>query len=311
VLDGLEVRYARYASPPRSWSYATWGAWAAPAVRRELAERPADVIHAHYPVPAGDAARRAAPVAPVVVSVHSHDPLGGGGGLGRRALEHARLVLANSSGTARRCAAAGAREVRVVHLGTDVPSAVALPPAAPTLVTVAHLFARKRHADVLAAMALLRDRYQDLRYMVVGDGPERRALEGLAASLRVPVEFRGRLDPAEAASAAREGTLFVLPSVDEALGVAYLEGMAGGVPAIGCRGEAGPEEIAAAGEGMILVPPRSPAALAEAIDALLRDPSRLRALGEQARATVQRSFTWRRCGMETFAAYEDALARAT
>ena len=99
--------------------------------------------------------------------------------------------------------------------------------------------------------------------------------------------------------------------VDEALGVAYLEAMAGGLPAIGCRGEAGPEEIAAVGEGMVLVPPRSPTALAEAIDALLRDPSRLRALGQQARATVQRSFTWRRCGMETVAAYRDALARAT
>src|SRR5437763_1899653 len=83
---------------------------------------------------------------------------------------------------------------------------------------------------------------------------------------------------AEAASAARAATLFVLPSVDEALGVAYLEAMAGGVPAVGCRGEAGPEEIAAAGGGIVLVPPRSPAALAETIDALLSDRAGLHAL---------------------------------
>jgi glycosyltransferase involved in cell wall biosynthesis len=178
-------------------------------------------------------------------------------------------------------------------------------------VTVANLFARKRHADVLAAVALLRHRHPGLRYVIVGDGPERGRLEALAASLGVSAEFRGRLNPAEAASVAREGTLFVLPSVDEALGVAYLEAMAGGVPAIGCRGEAGPEEIAAAGDGMVLVPPRSPGELAEAIDVLLCEPERLRGLGQDARATVERCFTWGRCGAETVAAYEEALARAT
>ena len=65
--------------------------------------------------------------------------------------------------------------------------------------------------------------------------------------------------------------MFVLPSVDEAFGVAYVEAMAGAVPAIGCRGEAGPEEIAAAGGGMRLVPPADPEALARgAADAARR-----------------------------------------
>jgi teichuronic acid biosynthesis glycosyltransferase TuaC len=310
-LDGIDVHYAPYVSPPRPWSYGAWGAWAAPAVRRELAERPVDLIHAHYPVPAGDAVRRVSPATPLVLSVHSHDPLGGGGANARRALAHARLALANSSGTARRCIDAGARHTRVVHLGSDVPPSPVAPPAAPTLVTVAHLFARKRHADVLAAMALLRARQPALRYVIVGDGPERPRLEGLASSLGVEVEFRGRLAPEEAVGAARGATIFVLPSVDEALGVAYLEAMGGGVPAIGCQGEAGPEEISAAGGGIVLIPPRSPAALAETVDSLLRDPARLGTLGREARTTVERGFTWQRCGMETVAAYEAALAGAT
>jgi hypothetical protein len=37
VLDGIEVEYMRYLSPPRPWSYASWGAWAAPVLRRALA----------------------------------------------------------------------------------------------------------------------------------------------------------------------------------------------------------------------------------------------------------------------------------
>ena len=93
--------------------------------------------------------------------------------------------------------------------------------------------------------------------------------------------------------------------------MAYVEAMAGGVPAIGCRGEDGPEEIAAAGGGMTLVPPRQPQALAEEVDHLLADPSRLEAMGLQARRTVEREFNWPRCGRETVAAYREVLHRPT
>jgi glycosyltransferase involved in cell wall biosynthesis len=190
-----------------------------------------------------------------------------------------------------------------------VPGAPVVPETPPTLVSVAHLFARKRHADVLAALALLRHRHPALRYEVVGDGPERARLQSLATALGLDgrVRFRGQLAPAEAVATAQRATLFVLPSVDEALGVAYVEAMAGGVPAIGCRGEDGPEELAAAGGGIVLVPPRNPAALAEQIDSLLGDQARLHALRAQARATVERDFTWEQCGRETVAAYQAAL----
>jgi glycosyltransferase involved in cell wall biosynthesis len=84
--------------------------------------------------------------------------------------------------------------------------------------------------------------------------------------------------------------------------------MAGGVPAIGSRGEGGPQEIAAAGDGIRLVPPGDVEALAAEIDRLLTDESWARELGAAARATVEESFTWERCGRETVAAYESALA---
>src|SRR5205085_7258586 len=141
---------------------------------------------------------------------------------------------------------------------------------------------------------------------VVGDGPERGRIQSLARELGVGdrVELLGQLPPDRARAQAWRGTAFVMPSVDEAFGVAYVEAMAGGVPAIGCRGEGGPEEIAAAGGGIRLVPPRDPAALAVEIESLLRDPTRLADLGRQARETVEREFTWERCGEQTVAAYE-------
>jgi glycosyltransferase involved in cell wall biosynthesis len=96
-----------------------------------------------------------------------------------------------------------------------------------------------------------------------------------------------------------------LPSVDEAFGVAYVEALAHGVPAIGCAGESGPEEIAALGDGMLLVPPGDEAALAGAIERAIADP----ALPPAARATAAAHFTWEACGRATVAAYEAALAR--
>jgi glycosyltransferase involved in cell wall biosynthesis len=319
LLDCLPVSYVRYLSPPRPWSYGSWGAWAAPSLAYSLARLrrrfPYDLIHAHYAVPAGDAVRRVAPRTPLVISVHGGDVYGvGAAGPGARAvraaLGHARLVLANSAGTARRCAEHGARTTRVVHLGAD--PAPATPPGAcapMVLVTVANLVPRKRHEDVLRALAMLRADHPDLRYVVVGDGPQREPLLQQAWALGVAdaLELKGALDHAEAVAAARAATVFVLPSVDEAFGVAYVEAMAADVPVIGCRGEDGPEEIATAGGGIVLVPPRDPVALASAIGELLADHQRRAELGRQARENVERSFTWEQCGRATVEAYGQAL----
>ena len=323
--DGLSIIYVPYVSPPRSRSYATWGAWAAPALglalRRLRHSFPFDLVHAHNAVPAGDAVRRARLDVPLVVSVHGGDvlytaagPLAGnltGAAAVARGLGAARLVLANSQGIAELARAHGAEETRVVHLGANVPatSYTSRREGPPALVTVAHLVGRKRHADVLRVLAVLGQRHPTLRYVIIGDGPERVALEGLAARLGVAerVELRGQLQPAQAIDQARRCTLFVMPSTEEAFGVAYVEAMAGGVPAIGCRGEPGPEEIAAAGDGFLLVPPGDIERLTQRIDELLSDPHRLREAGQRARATVAAHFTWEQCGKQTLAAYEHAL----
>jgi teichuronic acid biosynthesis glycosyltransferase TuaC len=317
--DGLPVTYVPYVSPPRWRSYPSWGAWAAPALGvalRRLRRRGGfEVIHAHNAVPAGEAVSRVGLDVPLGVSVHGGDVLytaprsPAGREAVARGLGAARLVLANSRGIAELARADGAGEVRVVHLGADPPSAGVARDIEPALVTVGHLVARKRHADVLRALTVLRERHPTLRYVIVGDGPERVALEGLSARLgiRERVEFCGQLDPAEAIERARRCTLFVMPSTEEAFGVAYIEAMAGGLPAIGCRGEPGPEEIAAAGDGFMLVPPGDIERLTQRIDELLCDPQRLREAGRRARATVAAHFTWERCGEQTVAAYEHAL----
>ncbi|HEX4034178.1 MAG TPA: glycosyltransferase [Solirubrobacteraceae bacterium] len=308
-LDGLDVRYVRYASPPRSRAYARWGAYAAPALRRALRRSGHfDLIHAHYAVPAADAVLRAGADVPLIVSVHGGDVLWtssrvpGGREAVERGLSAARLVLANSAGTEVLSREHGARATRVVHLGTDVPASPGEPAGEPLIATVSHLVARKRHADVLRSLAEL----PGVRYLIIGDGPERGPLERLASALGVSerVEFAGQLAPAQAAQRVATAWCFVMPSTEEAFGVAYIEAMAAGVPAIGRAGESGPAEIASAGPGLELVEPE---ALTEGLRRLTSDRAARDALGAAARATVLREFTWPLCGARTLAAYDEAL----
>ena len=312
LRDGLDVRYVRYVSPPRGGSYAHWGAWAAPALARALRRAgPFDVIHAHNAVPAGDAALRAGGGYALVVSVHGGDVLWtssrvpSGRAAVSRVLGAARVVIANSAGVEALASEHGARSTVVVHLGADVPE-VSVADTEPLVVSLGHLVARKRHAEVMAAVAAL----PGVRYRVIGDGPERGPLERLAGELGISdrVELTGQLEPREALARLRGAWAMALPSTEEAFGVAYIEAMAAGIPAIGCRGEPGPEEIAAAGGGIVLVEPRSPAGLTQALGELLADRPRREALAVAARQTVEREFTWKRCGERTLAAYEAALA---
>ena len=252
-------------------------------------------------MPPGDAARRLKLPEPLVVSVHGGDVYftAARSQNVRRALGAARLTLANSEGTAVKAREAGAGDVRVVRLGTDVPAETPRRDGPRTIVSVAHLVRRKRHADVLLALAQL----PGVRYDVVGDGPERRSLELLARKLGVRdrVEFHGQLPHDEAMRVARAADVFVLPSTDEAFGVAYIEAMAAGLPAIGRSGEPGPEEIAALGGGMLRTTGDD---LTDLIRQALDERERL---GAAARATVLAHFTWEHCGAATVAAYEEAL----
>jgi len=319
TLDGIEIAYVPFLAPPRPGSYGSWGRWAAPSLAlalRVLGRSFAfDLVHAHNAVPAGEAVRRSGIRTPFVVSVHGGDVFhtepgsAGGAQAVRAALGRARLVLANSSGIEERCRVLGAPATRVVRLGSDLPAARAQPIDDPTVVTTGHVIARKRHADVLRAVARLRDRHPRLRYLVIGDGPELGALRALAAQLGVAdrVEFGGQLAPEQAVERTRRASIFAMPSTDEAFGVAYVEAMAGWLPAIGAEGEPGPREICSVGGGLTLVQPGDIGGLATEIDALLADPRTLRMAGDAARATVARAFSWEGCGAATVAAYEEAL----
>ncbi|MGH2979035.1 MAG: glycosyltransferase family 4 protein, partial [Solirubrobacterales bacterium] len=278
-------------------------------------EWPPDVVHAHYAVPAGNAvlrwmnrrARRA-----LAVSVHGGDlsfdasrPERWRAAVGST-LRAADAVISNSEMTRRGIEdlAGPLPRVETIHLGADPRPRLPSRRDEPTLVTVGHLVAHKSQWVVIRALAALRDRHPTLRYVVIGKGPERESLEQLAARLGVAdrVEFLGPLPHERALDELARCHVHAMPSSHEPFGVAHIEAMAAGLVAIGGAGT-GAQDIADAGDGIVLVPPGDDTALAREIDRLIGDAGERERLSEAARATVAVHFTWERNGERTAALY--------
>ena len=281
-LDGLDVRYLRSSRRRAGAATRTGARSRRPALALELRkirrEFPYDLVHAHYAVPAADArAARARPHAAGHLRARRrrlphrpHCPPDA------RACEHAfpaaRIVLANSMGIERACRDLGAQTTRVVHLGTDLIPMERRPPVTPTLVTVGQLIARKRQADVLRAMWILRDRHPDLRYRMIGDGPERDALALTRPSARHRgarrVHWPAAASPRRSSAAAtRRSSSCPRPTRRSAWPTSRR--WRPGCPRSARAASPGPEDIASLGHGMRLVPPGDPEALAREIDHLL------------------------------------------
>lgn len=162
------------------------------------------------------------------------------------------------------------------------------------LVSVSRLIAVKGIDDTLNALAALIARNPDLdwEYDIVGDGPERANLQSLTQKLglQTRVHFVGAVPNQQAMQILQRSAIFVLPSWNEAFGLAYLEAMAMGLAVIGCL-ENGAADILTNNVDGCLVPPRDVAALSKVLEELILHPKRRQALALTAMETVQR-FSW-------------------
>ncbi|HZR52554.1 MAG TPA: glycosyltransferase family 4 protein [Streptosporangiaceae bacterium] len=237
----------------------------------------ADVVHAHG-MRAGAltalalAAVRRRP--PLVVTVHNAPVAGGATGAVYRTLElivarRAESVLCVSADLADRMRAAGARRVgATVVSAPGSPAAASGPPADPPLVlAVGRLATQKGFGVLIDAAARLRDLRPEPRLMIVGQGPLDAELKAKSAALGVAAEFAGHRDDVPALLAA--ATVFVLPSQWEGQALILQEALRAGAAIVATRVGGNP---AVAGEDAALfVPPGDPAALADAVRAVLTD----------------------------------------
>ncbi len=150
----------------------------------------------------------------------------------------------------------------------------------------------KGYVDLMQACRLLIDRGVDIRLDIAGEDDVggtgyRKVLEAELSRLNLGahVRFLGAVDAAEVKTRLSDAHLFVLASVAEPLGVAYMEAMSCEVPTIGTNAGGVPTLIRDGIDG-VLVPPQDPKALADAIERLAADPEQCLALSRAGRARI-------------------------
>ncbi|MFE5731536.1 GT4 family glycosyltransferase PelF [Streptomyces sp. NPDC056528] len=201
--------------------------------------------------------------------------------------------------------------IRTVYNGVDP---AAFPPAgpepdAPTLSWAGRVDPIKDLETLIRALALVRERMPAVRLRLFGGTPRggeayRERCEALAAELghADAVTFEGRVDDIKDAYAA--GNVVMLSSISEGFPFTLIEAMSCGRATVST--DVGGVREAVGNTGLV-VPPRDPAAMADAALALLGDAARRRAMGEAARLRVIERFTLRQT-VDTFRAIYHELA---
>lgn len=217
-----------------------------------------------------------------------------------RILERARSVVAVSDFAADylKRKFPEARVVRVYN-GIDLEQFAAGVPASPALIlSVGRLIPKKGFATLIDAVALLRDRGQDLRLQIIGDGPERGALASLIQQRKLEafVSLPGEKSQPEVRALLSQATLFVLLARVDADGgmdnlpTVIMEAMASALPVVSTSVAGIPEMVEENVTGN-LVPPDDPFAAAAAIESFLANPGKARAAGERGRERAREKFS--------------------
>ncbi|MDE4139434.1 MULTISPECIES: glycosyltransferase family 4 protein [Rhodobacterales] len=172
----------------------------------------------------------------------------------------------------------------IIHCGIDPGRYTSAPHKGANLLFVGRLAAVKGLPILLDA---LRDLSGDWKLTVIGDGPDRAALEAQAQGLNV--DFLGYRSQSEVAEALSNTDVFVLPSFAEGVPVVLMEAMASAVPVVATRIAGIPELVDHATSGL-LVPPGDPQELRAALDHMLADSKARQDMGLAGRAKVSDDF---------------------
>jgi len=259
------------------------------ALAARRAARRADLVHAHW-LPSGLVGLAAG--RPLMVQVWGTDVE-----LARRApwlfrpmLRRARLVLAASEALASAARQLGARDVRIVPSGIEIPAEVGAPDEPPHVLYVGRLSEEKGVLELAEAAA-------GLPLVVVGDGPLRDRVPGAV----------GFVPPHEVGAYLERAAVVACPSRREGYGVAARQAMAYGRPVVATPA-GGLVDAVVDGETGLVVPIGDPAALRAALERLLGDGDLRARLGAAGRRRAQERYGLDTAARATLAAYETALS---
>jgi starch synthase len=302
----------------------------------------ADLVHSHtwYANLAGHLAALLYGI-PHVVTVHSLEPLrpwkaeqlGGGYALSswceRLSVESAAAVIAVSAGMRADVLASypavAADRVRVIRNGIDtrqyapddgthVLERFGIDPGRASVVFVGRVTRQKGLPVLLRAARHLDPAAQLVLCAGQADTPELESevtalVRHLQATRSGVIWLSGMLAKPEVIQILTHATVLVCPSLYEPLGIVNLEAMACGTAVVASR-VGGIPEVVADGQTGLLVPPGDPAALADAIGALLSDEARAAEMGRRGRQRAAAEFSWAGIAAQTAALYAELAGPA-
>jgi alpha-maltose-1-phosphate synthase len=302
----------------------------------------ADLVHSHtwYANLAGHLGSLLYGI-PHVITAHSLEPLrpwkaeqlGGGYALSswceRVSVEAAAAVIAVSRGMRSDILASypavPADRVRIIRNGidtrqyapdraTDVLERYGIDPGRTSVVFVGRVTRQKGLPVLLRAAQRLDPAAQLVLCAGQADTPELESeVAGLVQLLQATrsgvIWLSGMLAKPEVIQILSHATVFVCPSLYEPLGIVNLEAMACGTAVVASR-VGGIPEVVADGETGLLVQPDDPAALAGAINVLVRDPARAGAMGQLGRQRAAADFSWAAIAAQTAELYAELPGRA-
>jgi glycosyltransferase involved in cell wall biosynthesis len=236
------------------------------------------------------------------------------------ALRHADYVIANAVAVGdlvTRQEGVPPEKLLVVPNGIDVhlfdshaekePEPPLPPQNGPRIAMVASMhLPDKGHGDLLEAAAILKERGVFAQWLIVSDGALRSQHEEKAHALGLDddVLFLGRRD--DVPRILKHADLLVHPSWAEGFPNAVLEAMCAGKPVVATRVGGCPELVSAATG--VLVEPRQPGELAQAIEEVLSNPARAQEMGRAGRAVVEARYSLDRMSDTMQSLYESLLA---
>jgi glycosyltransferase involved in cell wall biosynthesis len=160
---------------------------------------------------------------------------------------------------------------------------------------VGRLTAVKGVPLLIEAVASVRKEHPDVRLTIIGDGPDRTALEAQAAALGISriVTFAGYQPQERVSELFEEADMLLLPSFAEGVPVVLMEAMASRLPVIASR-VGGVAELVEDGVSGFVISPGDMKTLVERLGTLLSDPGRCAGMGEAGRAKVEAEFSLER-----------------
>lgn len=176
----------------------------------------------------------------------------------------------------------------------------------PLIGIIARLSDVKGHDTLIRAFNDVVQAVPKARLLIVGEGKEEAVLKKMAKDFNLTEQIKFYPVVNKTAEILSLLDIFVMPSLQEGLGLAVMEAQAAGLPVVASR-VGGIPSLIEDGKTGILVPAGSPDDLAKAIKAMLNDPARAREMGQQARQFVSEKFSVGKMADATLDVYESII----